>query len=181
MGLIRLLTPRDAGAYIALRREMLDEAPWAFASSPGSDRMGDPADVASRLREQHFAIAGAFAPAAPVAGQGAGSGGSSEALVACAGIYRDMRPKLAHRAHIWGVYVSPGHRGRALGRGVMLEAIGVARGWDGVDTVCLSVSARTPRAMGLYESLGYVCWGVEPDVVRIDGESAGEHHMRLAL
>jgi len=188
MGMTRPLSPHDAGAYVELRREMLTDSPWAFASSPGSDRMSDPGAVASRLCEPYFAIAGGFAAndepgAGPGDGPsiGAAASDASARLVASAGVYRDTHPKLAHRAHIWGVYVSPGSRGLALGRGVMLEAIGIARRWEGVGAICLSVSARSILAMGLYESLGFVCWGVEPDVVRINGESADEHHMRLAL
>src|SRR5215210_2060056 len=39
----RLLTPDHTDAYIAFRAEMLADSPWAFGSSPGHDRGGDPA------------------------------------------------------------------------------------------------------------------------------------------
>ena len=51
---IRLLTPADAHAYIAIRREMLVEAPWAFASSPEDDSALDPAAIAEAYWQLHL-------------------------------------------------------------------------------------------------------------------------------
>src|SRR5690606_25761571 len=123
------LTPEDAPAYVALRREMLADSPWAFAASPEEDVALDPAFVAMQVQEPGQAIIGAF------------DGGV--ALQAVAGVYRQRHPKMAHRAHIWGVYVTPGARGRGLGRQVMSLALEVARSWPGVTSAGLSASARS--------------------------------------
>jgi len=158
------LTPDDTDRYLAIRRGMLEESSWAFASSPEDDF--GPGLVAERLRDPENVIV-----AAELEGR----------LVATAGVYRSTPRKARHLARVWGVYTSPSARGLGLGRRVVVEAIAIARGWDGVAGVCLSVSERTPAAVALYETLGFARWGVEPDATRIGGESACEIHMRLML
>lgn len=98
-----------------------------------------------------------------------------------AGIIRETRKKLQHRSSIWGVYVSPSHRGRGFGRAVVEACVDHARTWTSVESVALSVSAESTAARALYESLGFVTWGTEPDSFRIDGLAVHQHHMVLKL
>lgn len=161
---IRTLTPEDAPAYSRLRREMLRDSPLAFAASESSDVGVDPEKMAQRLADAGNRIVGAF---------------ESEALVGVAGVMRQHHPKMAHRAYIWGVYVTPSARGRGIGEGVMRAAIECAQSWPGVDSIGLSVSARTHHARRLYERLGFVAWGVEPGALRWEGEAYDEVHMCL--
>lgn len=170
MTTIRPLRPDEAEAYVALRREMLHDAPWAFSASPlpNDDRACDAAHMRESLANPENVVVGAFA------------GGS---LIASVGVMRSPRAKFRHTAHIWGVYVTPQHRGKGLAREVMLAAIGTARAWPGVVCVRLSASALSTTARALYESLGFVTWGIEPDYLR-QPESPGEkgpdeHHMVL--
>jgi hypothetical protein len=93
--MVRLLTPEDAPAYVALRRQMLLDAPWAFASTPENDRGSDVAKVAASLGGPGYAIAGAF-------------GGAGLASVAVA--FREKNPKRAHLAWIVSVYTHPASR-----------------------------------------------------------------------
>jgi len=165
----RLLIPDDAVAYASLRTAMLIDVPRAFASTPGEARGEEAASVLEYLSDPHRAIAVVDHPDTP---------GS---LAAAAGITRMTHRKLRHRAEIWGVYCLPEMRGRGLGRTVMVRAIEQARAWDGIEVISLSVSARSPEAIALYESLGFVRWGLEPDALRIDGESFDEVHLSLRL
>jgi hypothetical protein len=50
-----------------------------------------------------------------------------------------------------------------------------------VGFVHLSVSERAEVASALYESLGFVTWGVEPAALRFDGANVAERHMQLVL
>ncbi len=164
---IRPLTPADAAAYMALRREMLDDAPWAFAASPETDRALDPESLAEILAgEPGQAIVGAFDP----------DGGGHD-LLAAAGIYRDHHPKMAHRARIWGVYTTPAARGHGLAARVITAAIDLARSWPGVSSVGLSASERSTDALRLYRKLGFEPWGTEPAAVILDGRAYAEVHM----
>lgn len=102
-------------------------------------------------------------------------------LGAVAGIAREEALKRRHIAVIWGVYVRPAVRGMGLGRKVVAHAIEVARSWPEIASLHLAVSSNAPQAKRLYESLGFVEWGYEPDAIRIEGRSFGEHHMSLAI
>lgn len=169
--LIRPLTPADADVYSALRHEMLADAPWAFAGSgPVDDPSCDPAHVRTQLANPEHVIIGAW---------------DGDRLVGSAGVLRNTKVKFRHIAFIWGVYVSPAWRGQGLSRRIMHAAIDKAREWRGVAVVRLGVSARSIRAKALYESLGFVVWGVEPDCVRLPGQSDSrgidEFHLSLAL
>lgn len=152
----------DAGRYWALRQAMLREAPWAFASDVETDVAQDPARFARRLtREGHSILA---------------IEDESGELVAAAGVVRRPKRKLAHRAEIWGVYVLPTFRGRGLGKRVVRAAMETGLSWEGVTSISLSMSERS-AARGVYESLGFLAWGVEPDVLRWEGRSYDEIHM----
>ncbi len=162
----RRLTGDDVAAYITLRAEMLLDAPWAFLASPGQDRGSDPQGMQASLARSDFAVVGAF---------------DGDHLVGAAGVVRESAIKRRHIATIWGVYVTPAARGMSIGRGVVAGAIAVARAWDGIHGLRLSVSERSVEARRVYESLGFIAWGTEPDAVRIDGEPHAEIHMALSL
>lgn len=169
--IIRPLTPTDADAYSALRREMLADAPWAFAGSgPVDDPPCDPAHVRAQLVNPEHVIIGAW---------------DGSRLVGSAGVLRYTKVKFRHAAFIWGVYVTPTYRGQGLSRRILLAAIDAARTWPGVAVVRLGVSAKSVRAKALYESLGFVVWGMEPDCVRLPGQTGergiDEYHLSLAL
>jgi ribosomal protein S18 acetylase RimI-like enzyme len=163
--LIRPLTPDDVEIYQRIRREALEQEPFAFGSSPSDDRARSADFVRTILASPDQAVFGAFAPE----------------LVGVVGVYRVLSLKSAHRAGIWGLYVKREHRSRGLGRSLLEAAINFARSLQGVSHVQLAVSERSPAAAALYESLGFVTWGVEPAALRIDGTDAAERHMVLSL
>ncbi len=171
----RLLRESDAESYVALRREMLRDSPWAFCASEESDRGCDVVHMRRALAapetESEYAVVGCF---------------EDERLIAAAGIIRDKAPKRRHIAMIWGVYVTPAWRGRGLGRRLIQRALETARLWrgegdPGVLRVQLAASERSVAARALYESMGFVPWGVEPGCLMIDGREYSEHHMSLRL
>ena len=160
---IRLVKPEEAAAYVAMRREALVDTPLAFAGSPGADAPSDEVWVRERLGERWQAIAGAFV---------------GTRMIGSAGVYRDHRMKMAHRAMIWGVWVSPEWRGRGVGERLVRMAMETASAWEGVRTVSLSVGAGQIGAQRLYARLGFVAWGVEPSVMVVDGAEHDEVHMQ---
>jgi RimJ/RimL family protein N-acetyltransferase len=163
--LIRLLTPADAPAFVALRTQALLDVPHAFTNTPEEDRSLE--EIAHSLeKESGYAIIGAL------------DGGR---LVGITGVIREPWIKMAHLATIWGVYVAPEHRRRGIARAMVARAIEAARSWPGVARVRLSVSAESPEARRVYESLGFKAWGVEPDVLRVGGRSFDEVYLTLPL
>jgi RimJ/RimL family protein N-acetyltransferase len=162
--MIRPLTEADAEALAGLRRVSLLDIPLAFASSPEDDFAASIDLVRAHLRRapDQF-VAGAFDPG----------------LVGMAGLYRDRHAKASHKAHLWGMYVAPDHRGRGLGLALLRATLDHARSLPGVTRVHLSVSSAAPRARRLYERAGFELWGTEPDALRDDGESVTDYHMAL--
>jgi mycothiol synthase len=59
------------------------------------------------------------------------------------------------RAEIWTIGVRPDRQGQGLGRQLLRWGVAHLREL-GVETVTLSVNGRNPRALGLYESEGFV-------------------------
>ena len=162
---IRRLLPADAEQYVPLRRQALEQEPYSFASSPEDDRASSIDLVRETLGKPEQAVLGAFDPG----------------LVGTVGIFRDHQRKSAHKAHIWGVYVAPSHRGSGLGKRLVREALRFAETLPGVTHVHLTVSEQTPAAMALYRSLGFKTWGVEPDALRVNGALVPDHHMMRLL
>lgn len=164
---VRPLTAADLPSYVALRREMLADAPWAFAADESNDRGLDPEGLARSLAGPGFALIGAVDDHA--------------AVVGAAGLIRNQHAKMAHRALIWGVYVTPPSRGRGLAERIMTATIDLASTWPGVNSVGLSVSEKATAARKLYERLGFVAWGLEPDALHLGSESYAEAHMIRTL
>jgi ribosomal protein S18 acetylase RimI-like enzyme len=165
--IVRCLSDADADvfAYVQLRREMLEREPFAFGSSPEDDRLS--VDVLrTSLRSSDSAIVGCF---------------DGAELIAAAGLVREGKLKARHLATIYGVYTTPASRGRGAARAALVHAVAIARAWPGVDWVQLSVSETAPIAQRLYESLGFIAWGTEPDATRVEGVGRAEIHMRLRL
>jgi ribosomal protein S18 acetylase RimI-like enzyme len=165
--MIRQLLPDDAAAYFALRREALLDAPLAFAASPEDDICSSVEAVRERLEcgPPDQVVLGAFLPQ----------------LVAAVGIYRDRHLKASHKAHIWGMYVSPASRRQGLARELLAAAVRHAGALPQVEWVHLSVSSAAPAAQKLYEQAGFRVWGAEPDALRHEGRTVVEHHMILRL
>lgn len=76
------LTPNDAGIFLPFRRQMLSEAPWAFASSLEDDFALDIANVQKSLAEPDNAILAIKAS------------DKADALSAAAGIFRIKEPQV---------------------------------------------------------------------------------------
>ena len=163
---IRILTQDDAGELFRLRRSALLDSPLAFLASPEDD----PASSQGVVR-------GLLAPRPDSAVFGAHSSG----LVGMLGLNRATQKKAAHKASLWGMFVLPAWRGQGVAGQLLEAAVRYARTFDGVASVHLSVSESAVAARRVYEKMGFETWGVEPDALRFEGRSVGEHHMRLAL
>src|SRR5579872_5292917 len=103
MSEIRRLTAEDAEALWKLRSTALESEPRAFAASPEAHHLPTIEAVAQQLRTggiENFVI-------------GAVDEGR---LIGMAGFYRETRPKLRHKGHVWGVFVLPAYRGSGVGR-----------------------------------------------------------------
>lgn len=164
--MIRLLLEDDASAFTTLRREALVDSPLAFASSPEDDLASTLDAVRERLRQApEFAIYGAL----------------RQGLVGSVGLYRDTHRKSSHKAHLWGMYVSPRYRRQGIAAELLSAALRHAASLPGVSWVHLGVSSAAPEALSLYRAAGFEPWGTEPEALRHEGYVVSEYHMALRL
>jgi ribosomal protein S18 acetylase RimI-like enzyme len=176
------LTPADAERYVQLRQRMLTLAPWAFSATLADDEALDILRLSELLTQEHHATFAIEEELPPRQGDSHASEVDARAcLLASASLTRAKPPKFAHRARVWGVFVEPGSRGRAMGKALMQAILAQARGWGGVEFLDLGVSANSPEALRLYESVGFQVWGREPETTEHEGRRYDELHMTLRL
>ena len=163
---VRRLTPGDAAALRALRARSLVEEPFAFGSSPGDDVFDDSEWVTGVLEPHHdSAIFGAVA--------------GSE-LVGMVGLARSTKPKVRHRAEVFGTFVSREHRGSGLGRELMGALVDHAE-VTGVGRLALTVTEAMPAAVRLYRDAGFQEWGRETGYMVVEDQAVDAIHMGLGL
>ena len=85
-----------------------------------------------------------------------------------------------HRARL-GVGVLPASRGSGGGTALMETAMAWARKTPEIAWIDLGVFSDNPRALGLYERLGFAITGYRGDRYRIDGVSVGNTSMSLRV
>lgn len=164
---IRRLTPADASAFHALRLAGLLESPSAFGSSYTEEKDRPLSEVEARLAvERDSGVFGAF---------------EGTALVGLAGLHRERRQHFAHKAFVWGMYVTPTSRGKGIGQALLRDVLALARSVPEIQQVNLSANAGNVAALRLYESTGFNAYGCERGAMIIDGKPQDEVLMCLRL
>jgi ribosomal protein S18 acetylase RimI-like enzyme len=163
---IRVLSDADAEEFWAVRLRALREEPRSFGSSYEESVLTPQADIAKRMSGADGSfILGAFAPH----------------LVGTVGCRRRSGIKTRHKAVIWGMYVTPEHRGTHLGRGLLTAAIARASAMEELTYLMLQVVTTNQAARGLYLSLGFRSYGVEKNALHVEGKFFDEDLMQLDL
>jgi len=164
---VRVLSASDAAEFQRLRLEALRESPAAFSSSYEDERDRELAKIAERIGPDGLGVVfGAF------------DGGR---LVGLAGFRREGGRKLEHKGFIWGMYVTPGHRRRGVGRRLVESVLSHAASLSGLRRVNLGVNAANPQAIALYEATGFKSYGVEKAFLVVDGVEQDEVHMSYVI
>ena len=146
-----------------MRLAALAAHPTAFAASVEDERDTPLDTLASQLTPRVDALVlGAFA---------------DDRLAGTVGVQRERLRKLAHKAHVWGMYVDAAARGRGVGRQLLEHAITHAARMSGVRQLTLGVNAHNDAALALYEAHGFVRCGLEPGFLLVDGVLHDEIHM----
>lgn len=100
-------------------------------------------------------------------------------LIAQAGTYEELG-KCSHIAKIISVYTHPDHRGRGLASRLVQLAIDHLHHFPDITSIRISVNSNNAPALHIYEKMGFVTWGKEPDAIRTaDGSCHNERHMVL--
>lgn len=167
---IRRLTVKDAGSYMALRRRAVSEEPQAFLTSEREERRRGLGHILKRFRtvwkRRDDAVLGAF---------------EDGDLIGMVGFFREAHEKRRHRMTIWGMYVSPEARGRGHGRALLREALKRCATLPGVEAIGLSVVTVNRDAMRLYSSVGFRRVGVDRRAWKLGRDYHDEESMVLGL
>ena len=163
---IRRLQPADAAAYRELRLRALREHAEAFTSS-FEEESEKPVETSKRRLAESTGnkFWGAF---------------QDDALVGTVGLDREQQAKNHHKAKVVGMYVAPEAGRRGIGAALVKALLMQARA-DGIELLVLTVTHGNATARELYARCGFQTFGIEPDAVRVDGQSHAKEHMFLRL
>ncbi|MET3131025.1 RimJ/RimL family protein N-acetyltransferase [Oxalobacteraceae bacterium GrIS 1.11] len=166
---IQRLIPSQAPAYRALMLDAYALHPEAFSSSVverGALPLAwwqarlDPAPLAREL------VLGALCEGE---------------LAGVAGLSFDGREKARHKATLFGMYIAPRWRRHGYARQLLGAALAQAVARPGVELLQLTVTQGNHAAQALYETCGFVQFGLEPHALALDGQYVSKAHMWRAL
>ena len=163
--MIERLSPCHAGEYRALMLEAYAAHPEAFTSSVAEREKLPLSWWEARLSAEpaaHELVLGAF---------------EGSELVGVVGLSFEQREKVRHKAKLFGMYVRPPWRSQGLGRQLVQSALTHARARPSVKLVQLTVTETNAPAVALYESCGFVRFGIEPLAVAVGSEYVTKLHL----
>lgn len=167
--IIRPIVPADAKALFDLRLTSLKTNPEAFG-----------ADYDETLKTHTVESYAERIPSSDSDNLIIGAELDGE-LVGIIGFVRETRPKTQHTGIIWGVFVHPKARGHGIGKKMMQAIMTHAHQCDDLTQVALSVVTDNQAALKLYENLGFITWGTQPDALRVHGTSYAMHWMTYQI
>jgi ribosomal protein S18 acetylase RimI-like enzyme len=94
-----------------------------------------------------------------------------------AGFAIQQGQKNAHKGRLWGIYVRPSSTKLGVGRLLVSAVLDVAR--EHVELIQLSVVKENGPARRLYESVGFLQFGMEPKASKLGDKYYDEAHMAL--
>ena len=147
--MIRRLTGEDAALFHALRLEALTNEPGSFGSS-ASEQAGRSLEQVAKTLSETTMFGGFIA----------------NDLVGMAGFARMNPVKEQHKGTVWSMYLRPSARGSGMAGALLDAVIDHARGV--VEELRLVVVVDNAPAVRLYESRGFVRWGVEPYALKLE-------------
>ncbi|HAT33271.1 MAG TPA: N-acetyltransferase [Janthinobacterium sp.] len=164
---IRRLDARDALQYKNLRLEGVLDTPTSFALNSAEVLATSLEELGEQLTANaQRVVFGAF---------------DGEELIGMAGVFREPLEKLKHKAGIRTVYTTPSRRGQGVARRLLEASVAESRANPEVRVVTLSVNTENLPAKALYQSLGFVAYGVQRKSMLVDGVYVDEEQMMLEL
>lgn len=167
--LIRVLNrSEDAAAFRAIRIESVQDSPESFRLSSEEINKMPIKDFENELVENdgNRTFVGAF---------------EEDELVGVGALYLEPYQKLAHKGAIGSVFVKPEFRKRGIAKELLDKIIQIAKDTGTIEHINLTVVSSNTPAIRLYENLGFVIYGTEPNVVKVDGKYFDEYLMQLIL
>lgn len=161
---LRLLLAKDAELYSVLRLRALKEEPEAFGGSYEESKNHSLEEVRERIKNDENAfVFGAFQK-------------DSGDMIGMAGFFRRRGLKMRHKGEIWGMYTAPEARGKGLGRALLNAVIERASAMPDLEEILITVVVGNNEAAKLYESVGFVQYGIEPRALKLKEENSVKYY-----
>jgi len=162
------LGEKDAEIVASLRLESLLESPESFGMSYEEESVWGLEKTRERLRGQANGDRwiGCF---------------QNGQLVGMASFQRLRPMKSRHKAEINAMFVKPEVRGRGVAKAIMQAIIAHAKSCENLTQIRLTVGANNLPAKKLYESFGFVEFGVELRSLNVNGHYIDTAHMAKQL
>lgn len=163
---VRRLVSEDLDSYFENRLRALQNSPSAFLTTFVEEKERGSSHFANTLAHKgnEKVIFGAV---------------ENGTVVGTLGLFQETRPKLTHKAVIWGMYVDADKRKSGVGKRLVELAIQHARDHMRVAGIYLTVESNNFPAKRLYESKGFKIWGTEPKAMAAGESFFDEDHMVL--
>ncbi|MGQ8871267.1 GNAT family N-acetyltransferase [Paenibacillus sp. TSA_86.1] len=162
--ILRNIRRDESDLYWPLRLEALRTHPEAFGASYELSSKLSMSEVQDRIHnEPDDYILGAYTFDGKLAGM--------------MGFKREYGLKLRHKGVIWGVYVSPAHRGIGLASRLLSEILERGKHLENLKQINLSVVTSNVSAKRLYEGHGFETYGIERNALEVSGQGYDEAHM----
>lgn len=161
----RRLTPADAPAYRALMLEAYERHADAFTSDVKEREVLPAQWWEKRLDDSAGASEVVFAAV------------ENGHLLGVAGLCVETRKKARHKSTLFGMYVPLAHRNRGIGARLVRSVLDHAGTRPELLVVQLTVTQGNTEAVGLYERMGFVTFGLEPLAVAVGNGFVAKVHM----
>lgn len=102
-------------------------------------------------------------------------------LIGMAGFYCEEKEKLAHIANIVRIYVCPEHRGKGIGKRLLLTVIDHIKSKPEIKKLQLEVITSQTAAYNLYKLLGFKKVGEQKMAVRVNNHFYDKYLMEMIL
>ena len=165
---VSTLTAADAVAYRALMLEAYEHAPDAFTTTAAERRI-EPESWWVRRIGSTDGLATSF------------GAWQDKNLVGTVALEYSAKPKTRHSALVLGMYVQPAQRANGIGLALMKAVINAASTRSEILSLTLTLTEGNEPALRLYQSVGFVTWGLQPHAIRTESGLRGKVHMSLTL
>jgi GNAT superfamily N-acetyltransferase len=165
---ITALNATHAAPYRALMLHAYGHAADAFTSTP-AEREAEPMSWwEDRLNHPQGAMLafGAF---------------DQTELIGTVAVEFSLKPKTQHKAMVVAMMVLDAWRGQGVARALLQAAIDHCKSRGDIRVVQLEVTHGNAPAQHLYQSLGFVPYGLEPMAVRTEHSFLAKQHLWLEL
>lgn len=159
----RHLTTADYSAFFSLRLKSLQDTPHMFATDAHAWQNSSRPVIENLLQASET-------KQSPILGAWQDS-----QLIALMGLKCESRPTVAHKATLWGIFVSPDQRRQGVGKRLLAFTIDGAREIPSLIQLRAVVNASSREAVVFFENSGFQQFGREPRAKLI----AGNYHDQI--